>query len=239
MLPESQSSNSRLVELPTDVVRYSSSFLQQMGRCLKRYCFSPSGGVKGLAFLLLGAMLGAMLASRACRDESCGGLGVVLGWQSRAERALGIGNMVPVAVADSSAGPLTTPPPLSKLHRPKTLDQELTIRKPLLIGVVTAQILLKTRATAVYNTWGTLAPKIIFFSSPGENYGLPVVSLPNVDDTYPPQKKARANTRFSLSMYSQTASVSMTVRLILEQFSQMNTCTHKCDSECTYMHTPV
>lgn len=99
--------------------------------------------------------------------------------------------MVPVAVADS-VEPLTTPPPLSKLHRPKTLDQELHIRKPLLIGVVTAQVLLKTRATAVYNTWGTLAPKIIFFSSPGKNYGLPVVSLPNVDDTYPPQKKARA-----------------------------------------------
>ena len=100
--------------------------------------------------------------------------------------------MVPLAAADSTARPLTTPPPLSKLHRPKTLEQELHIRKPLLIGVVTAQVLLKTRATAVYNTWGALAPKIIFFSSPGENYGLPVVSLPNVDDTYPPQRKARA-----------------------------------------------
>lgn len=209
MLPEFQCSNSRLAELPTDIVLHRSPLVQQMGRCLRRYCFSPSGGVKGLAFLLLGAVLGAMLASHACKDKSCGGLRVVLGWQSRAERVLEIGNMVPVAVADSSAEPLTAPPPLSKLHRPKTLDQELTIRKPLLIGVVTAQILLKTRATAVYNTWGNLAPKIIFFSSPGENYGLPVVSLPNVDDTYPPQKKARANTQFSLSTYGQTASVSM------------------------------
>ena len=159
---------------------------------MKRYCPSLSGSAKGVMFLVLGAVLGSMLASRACKDDSCVGLRMVLGWrQSRADRAPQVGNMVPVAVADS-VEPLTTPPPLSKLHRPKTLDQELHIRKPLLIGVVTAQVLLKTRATAVYNTWGTLAPKIIFFSSPGKNYGLPVVSLPNVDDTYPPQKKARA-----------------------------------------------
>lgn len=163
---------------------------------MKRYCSSFFGGVKGVAFLLLGALLGAILASRACKEDSCAGLRMVLGWrQSRPDRSMHMGNMVPVATADPSADPLTTPAPLSKLHRPKTLEQELRIRQPLLIGVVTAQVLLKTRATAVYNTWGALAPKIIFFSSPGENYGLPVVSLPNVDDTYPPQRKARANDR--------------------------------------------
>ena len=83
----------------------------------------------------------------------------------------------------------TTPPPLWTLLRPKTLEEELKTKKPLLIGVVTAQTLLSTRATAVYKTWGALAPKILFFSSPGDNHGLPVVSLSGVDDTYPPQKK--------------------------------------------------
>ena len=162
---------------------------------MRRCCPSLAGALKDAMFLLLGVVLGAILASRACKDNSCVSLPMVLGWrQPPPDRTL-VGNLVPLAVADprapAAADPLTTPPPISKLHRPKTLDQELHIRKPLLIGVVTAQSLLKTRAKAVYNTWGKLAPKIIFFSSPGENYGLPVVSLPNVDDTYPPQKKAR------------------------------------------------
>lgn len=167
---------------------------------MRRCCPSLAGGVKDVVYLFLGAVLGAILASQACKDDSCVGLRMVLGWgQPPPDRAL-MGNMVPIAVADSAADPLTTPPPLSKLRRPKTLDQELHIRKPLLIGVVTAQSLLKTRAKAVYDTWGSLAPKIIFFSSPGETYGLPVVSLPNVDDTYPPQKKARATETHALDM---------------------------------------
>lgn len=76
--------------------------------------------------------------------------------------------------------------------RPKTLQEELhsSIRKPLLVGVVTAQKLLQTRAVAVNRTWGSKAPNLFFFASEGAAYGnLPVVGLPGVDDTYPPQKK--------------------------------------------------
>ena len=81
----------------------------------------------------------------------------------------------------------------AKAKRPKTLSEELksSMRKPLFIGVVTAQKLLSTRAKAVNKTWGAFAPKLMFFSSQEREgtHGLPVVSLPGVDDTYPPQKK--------------------------------------------------
>ena len=76
--------------------------------------------------------------------------------------------------------------------RPRLMSNELTMRDPLFIGVVTAQGLLSTRAMGIYNTWGGRAGKLVFFSSPGDNQGLPVVNLPGVDDTYPPQKKVCA-----------------------------------------------
>lgn len=76
--------------------------------------------------------------------------------------------------------------------RPRKVLQELALRQQLLIGVVTAENFLETRATGVYRTWGAEASKIMFFSSPGRTRSaadLPVVSLPGVDDSYPPQKK--------------------------------------------------
>ena len=75
--------------------------------------------------------------------------------------------------------------------RPRLLSQELSFRQPLFIGVVTARNLLSTRANAIYKTWGKLAPKLYFFSSPSleKSHNLPIISLPGVDDTYPPQKK--------------------------------------------------
>ena len=76
--------------------------------------------------------------------------------------------------------------------RPRTMLQELALRQQLLIGVVTAENFLDTRATGVYRTWGAEASKIMFFSSLGQTRStadLPVVSLPGVDDSYPPQKK--------------------------------------------------
>ena len=89
------------------------------------------------------------------------------------------------------------PPTATKIdvkaaNRPKSLNDEVgsSMRHPLFIGVVTAQALLPTRAKAVNQTWGTKAAKLKFFSSQDKtNYNLPVVSLPGVDDTYPPQKK--------------------------------------------------
>ncbi|CAK9819676.1 Chondroitin sulfate synthase 1 [Anthophora quadrimaculata] len=64
------------------------------------------------------------------------------------------------------------------------------------VGVMTASKYLDTRAKAVYETWGKELPgKIAFFSSesstvPENCPDLPLVSLPRVDDTYPPQKKS-------------------------------------------------
>lgn len=63
----------------------------------------------------------------------------------------------------------------------------------ILIGVMTAQKYLDTRAVAVYRTWARDLPgHVVFFTcasarAPPE---LPVVRLAGVDDTYPPQKKS-------------------------------------------------
>lgn len=66
----------------------------------------------------------------------------------------------------------------------------------LFVGVMTAKKYLDTRAKAVYETWGKELPgKIAFFSSesstvPDNCPELPLVPLPRVDDSYPPQKKS-------------------------------------------------
>ena len=77
--------------------------------------------------------------------------------------------------------------------RYKLLSQELATRKLLLVGVVTAQKYLHTRATAVYNTWGKQMDDIIFFSeqpNSTQHLNFPVVTLEGVDDNiYPPQLK--------------------------------------------------
>lgn len=62
----------------------------------------------------------------------------------------------------------------------------------LFVGVMTAEKYLPTRARAVYETWGSDLPgKIAFFSSEySYDESMPLVALPGVDDTYPPQKKS-------------------------------------------------
>jgi chondroitin sulfate synthase len=60
------------------------------------------------------------------------------------------------------------------------------------VGVMTAARYLDSRAKAVYDTWGRKVPgKVMFFSSE-DSYSedVPLVALPGVDDTYPPQKKS-------------------------------------------------
>ena len=146
--------------------------------------------------LLTGFMIGIVIVTQTCNKSSCD---VATRIFKRHETVRindkndkpKIMSYITNAKGTSDKTGTNIPPPLSKLVRPKTLSQEVKVKKPLLIGVVTAQTLLRTRATAVYKTWGSLAPKILFFSSPGNNYGLPVINLPGVDDTYPPQKKVR------------------------------------------------
>ncbi|XP_070581160.1 chondroitin sulfate synthase 1-like [Ptychodera flava] len=64
----------------------------------------------------------------------------------------------------------------------------------LFVGVMTAKKYLSSRAAAINRTWAESIPgKVTFFSSVDSNVShlhLPLVSLPGVDDTYPPQKKA-------------------------------------------------
>ncbi|XP_019877807.1 chondroitin sulfate synthase 1 isoform X2 [Aethina tumida] len=62
----------------------------------------------------------------------------------------------------------------------------------LFVGIMTASRYLDTRAKAVYNTWGREVPgKVMFFSSEYSiSEHVPLVPLPGVDDTYPPQKKS-------------------------------------------------
>ncbi|XP_068430820.1 chondroitin sulfate synthase 3 [Clinocottus analis] len=66
----------------------------------------------------------------------------------------------------------------------------------LYVGVMTAKKYVRTRAVAAYQTWVSSIPgKVEFFSSSGTGavhvpVPVPVVSLADVDDSYPPQKKS-------------------------------------------------
>eukprot|EP00061_Rhincodon_typus_P004392 g22459.t1 len=66
----------------------------------------------------------------------------------------------------------------------------------LYVGVMTAKKYLDSRAVAAYRSWAPSIPgKVEFFSSQGSQsialpVPLPLVSLPGVDDSYPPQKKS-------------------------------------------------
>ncbi|XP_054666836.1 chondroitin sulfate synthase 3-like [Grus americana] len=69
-------------------------------------------------------------------------------------------------------------------------------RNFLYVGVMTAQKYLGSRAVAAQRTWAPSVPgRVEFFSSQGSAAPpglprLPVVALPGVDDSYPPQKKS-------------------------------------------------
>ncbi|PKU43885.1 chondroitin sulfate synthase 3 [Limosa lapponica baueri] len=69
-------------------------------------------------------------------------------------------------------------------------------RNFLYVGVMTAQKYLGSRAVAAQRTWASSVPgRVEFFSSQGSAAPpglppLPVVALPGVDDSYPPQKKS-------------------------------------------------
>ena len=80
---------------------------------------------------------------------------------------------------------------ISLQHIEKT---KLPKKKFILIGVMTAEKYLDSRAKAVYETWGSDLKgygKLIFFASSQTKYSdLPVVYLDGVDDSYPPQRKS-------------------------------------------------
>ncbi|XP_053202238.1 chondroitin sulfate synthase 1-like [Panonychus citri] len=66
-------------------------------------------------------------------------------------------------------------------------------KRKLFIGVMTAQKFIDYRINHIMETWGQDAKDFIAFfssSSSKDNHGLPVINLPTVDDSYPPQKKS-------------------------------------------------
>lgn len=76
----------------------------------------------------------------------------------------------------------------------KPQESNLENRKLIFVGVMTAERFLETRAKAVFDTWGKDVPgKLTFFCSHSKTpttLKAPVVSLPGVDDSYPPLKKS-------------------------------------------------
>ena len=70
---------------------------------------------------------------------------------------------------------------------------------------MTAQKYLDTRAKSVFKTWGKKIPgRMSFFSRSGSSStvaDLPLVSLPGVDDSYPPQKKSFMMLKFMHDNY--------------------------------------
>ena len=81
---------------------------------------------------------------------------------------------------------------------PRTLKDEYMFKKSLLVGVLTQQEYLPTRAKALYETWGKEVDKLILFVGEDCNVSadlahLPIVKLESVPDhVYPPLRKAFA-----------------------------------------------
>ena len=68
-------------------------------------------------------------------------------------------------------------------------------RAKLFVGVMTAQKFIDSRAYHIFNTWGQFCKVCIAFFTSSSYFklthsSLPVISLPTVDDSYPPQKKS-------------------------------------------------
>ena len=126
-------------------------------------------------------------------------LGLLLGFLIQGYKILSSGGQQRLNVYASSipgSRPLIKPTPrnVPKLDDDEQINSSST--SLVFVGVMTASKYLDSRAKAVYETWGKELPgKIAFFSSessvvPGNCPDLPLVPLPRVDDTYPPQKKS-------------------------------------------------
>lgn len=126
-------------------------------------------------------------------------LGLLLGFLIQGYKILSSSGHQRLNVYASSipeSRPLIKPTPrnVPKLDDDEQINSSST--SLVFVGVMTASKYLDSRAKAVYETWGKELPgKIAFFSSensvvPGNCPDLPLVPLPRVDDTYPPQKKS-------------------------------------------------
>ncbi|ESO84833.1 hypothetical protein LOTGIDRAFT_179569 [Lottia gigantea] len=62
-----------------------------------------------------------------------------------------------------------------------------------MVGIMTAKKFIDSRGLSAFRTWySTIKGRVNFFSSEGStsDYGVPVIALQGVDDSYPPQKKS-------------------------------------------------
>lgn len=89
-----------------------------------------------------------------------------------------------------------------KIFRPISLTDEYVFKKGVLVGVLTQQKYLATRAKAVYETWGKEVDKLIFFVDEDCNISadlshLPIVKLEGVPDgADPPLMKTFAMMKY-------------------------------------------
>ncbi|XP_062921864.1 chondroitin sulfate synthase 1 isoform X2 [Mobula hypostoma] len=84
-------------------------------------------------------------------------------------------------------------PGAGQLHPSSPSASEASASRFMYVGVMSAKKYLRSRALAAYRTWARHIPgRVEFFSSEGSDLSLPLplVALPGVDDTYPPQKKS-------------------------------------------------
>lgn len=86
----------------------------------------------------------------------------------------------------------------------QSLKEDMWLLEPLYAGVVTSGEFLRTRALAINRTWGEMMSSHLEYYV-GEGQGLesslPLVRLPRIDDTYPPQKKVYAMYRYMYDNY--------------------------------------
>ncbi|XP_018346254.1 PREDICTED: chondroitin sulfate synthase 1 [Trachymyrmex septentrionalis] len=125
-------------------------------------------------------------------------VGLILGFLILSYRLIAFNQQQSIAIWTSMPA-FRSPLKTSAQNMPWLRDDEQIDKSTsnlVFVGVMTAQKYLDTRAKAVYETWGKELPgKIAFFSSesstvPENCPDLPLVPLPRVDDTYPPQKKS-------------------------------------------------
>ena len=155
---------------------------------------------------ILGYILNPLLQMWTCHCEN----------HTRLESQAFSGHVLPIGPfaregftqAYLNPNPSSSWPRTPKVGHPKSLAGEYKVRKELLVGVMTAEQYLPTRARAVYETWGSSVTKILFFVGADCNTShphvqhLPVVKLPGIsDNVYPPQKKVFAVLRYMKEHY--------------------------------------
>ncbi len=93
-------------------------------------------------------------------------------------------------------------------YQPKTLSEEYIFKKQLFVAVLTQQAYLRTRAKALYDTWGKRADKLVFFVGEDCNISadlsyLPIVKLEGIpDQVYPPLTKTFAVMQYMYKYYT-------------------------------------